>query len=214
MRSLLIVLALIGTAAAAPRLHITDPGIVHGDVFDLRGYLQIHASELEGRAAELDPYVVGNRLGFMLFDDNEVFVGAAIVTRGTKAYDVTTQRIAFGEAAAVKRFVGSRLTVTASYGHGVPRDCAMGGHHCIPEPVSHTTRSIVATADNVFAQITFRTIVGAPRLAVCVYVDLPSAAVEREGFEIIGMTANGFPALFDATTGKRLGRGPDHCIQD
>jgi hypothetical protein len=211
VRALALILLVATTSAAAPRLRTSDPELVHGDSFDIRGFLQIHATELGGRADEREPLEVGKRLGFLLFDDQEQITGAAVVTRGARAIDVEHLGVRLTAAAAAQRMIGRKVTQTTKYGKGVPRDCRMGGGGqaaCTPRVLRTTTRSVVVTADDVSASIGVRIVAGAPRLVVCVLVEPPM--IERA--DVLDSAVAGFPATFDATTGAALALRPAHCL--
>ena len=212
MRPLALILALATTAVAAPRVRTTDPELVHGDVFEVRGFLQIHRAELGGTADERDPLEVGKRLGFLLFDDSTAEItGAAIVTRTSRALEVERLGMRLTTAAAVQRVIGRRVTQTTRYGRGVPLDCRMGGlGSCAPQVTRTTTRSVLVTEDDVSASLALRIVAGQPRLVVCVLVEPPT--IEREDAGVVASSVAGFPATFDASTGAALALRPAHCL--
>jgi hypothetical protein len=212
VRSQVLILALTATASAAPALRTTDPELVHGEVFDVRGFLQIHRTELGGTADERDPVVVGKRLGFLLFDESTTEItGAAVVTRGPRALEVERLGVRLTAAAAVKRVIGRTVRQTTRYGKGPQRDCGMSDiPSCAPRVMRTTTRSVAVTVDDVSASLAMRVVGGVPRLVVCVLVEPPT--IDRDDLDFLGSSVAGYPATFDATTGAALALRPAHCL--
>ncbi len=100
---------------------------------------------------------------------------------------------------------------TTSYSNGVRIDCKMGDPRSFtPRITRTTTRSVIVSADDVFASLDLRVVAGAPRLVVCVLVEIP--AHERADGALATSSVTGYPATFDATTGAPLALHPAGCL--